>query len=326
MTESVKIENIDEQFIIQFIKDHPLPDKWHENKKEEILKEIVEYLENNPKYVIDHSHDPPYDSSGELKRIAEHFLLTLYDTVEDFLEELNGGCEPSYSSGNGWYYPSIGDALGDRDYHMGWIYANHYFEMLKQEYDCVNDGDENDNWGQLWENLMEYNFKLNKEINDMKLMELYTRFSKQNALMEYDKKSLRDIVVKIIKNYGRKSEVWLTRNYPDTPIFEFGGQLKRIIDVEKYGDGVHTQCSEFHYRLNHALVRKQPVAMMLETPKEDGLVEIRGILIQNGIIKDILPNDLKDFYSIDPETEERDEPPENCVFLEFESKDGEDDT
>lgn len=313
----MRIEDIDEKFIVQFVKDHPLPKEWHETKKEELLKEIAWYLENNPKYVIDYSNDPPFDSSGELRQIADHFLLSLYDTVEDFLEEYSGRCDASYSSGRGWNYLGIDAEIGDEDYHLGWIYANYYFELLKKEYECVDNGDENDNWGDLWDNLTEYNFKLNEEIDKTKLIDVYKKYSKQNELFDYDKKPLRDMVLKIIKNCDEESEVWITRDYPEIPVFDFGGQLKRIIDLDKYDTGVQSKHDEFHYRLNQALAYDKSVAVMVETPKESGAVEIRGVLIEHGTIKDISANDLKEFYSIDAETGEKGDPPENCVFMQF---------
>ena len=38
----------------EFIKEHKIPDELHEKWKMEIFKEIIEYLENNPKYILNH--------------------------------------------------------------------------------------------------------------------------------------------------------------------------------------------------------------------------------------------------------------------------------
>lgn len=60
---------------------------------------------NNNKHEIDHSLDPPWDNSGMIIDIDEHFDLNDYATFHDFIErEYTGESNASYVSGHGMYH------------------------------------------------------------------------------------------------------------------------------------------------------------------------------------------------------------------------------
>ena len=84
--------------------------KYHcENNIEDYFKLVSNWFAyiilNNPKYEVDHSFDPSWDSSGRVIRSDEKFDLNDYATFNDFIErEYTGESKASYVSGHGMYH------------------------------------------------------------------------------------------------------------------------------------------------------------------------------------------------------------------------------
>jgi len=78
----------------------------------DINTEIKDIFENHPKYVWQHDGSP-YDDSGETVKDENGFSIDDYKTVEDFLEEYNGGWGPTYESRRGKYHMTYSDDIED---------------------------------------------------------------------------------------------------------------------------------------------------------------------------------------------------------------------
>lgn len=64
------------------------------------------------RYRIDHSDDPAWDSSGNVKATGNNFDISDYETLQDFSEqEFNGNTTSSYISGNGFFHDTYNDEL-----------------------------------------------------------------------------------------------------------------------------------------------------------------------------------------------------------------------
>ena len=81
--------------------------------------------------LIDHDDDPPWDCSGKVCIDEGSFILSDYQKLSDFLEELTGNTEASYESGCGFFHTTYEKALQ----YIVWNYIHQVFQSQFQDYD-----------------------------------------------------------------------------------------------------------------------------------------------------------------------------------------------
>ncbi len=300
----------------KFIEENKITTKTHEKLKSDIFKEIVNYLDNNPKYIIDHSNDPPHDHSGQLLRLSDHFILSVYERVGDFMQEYGGSKMPSFSSGCGWYYPRIDDEIYDGAIGNGQIFANYYVDLLIKKHDL-----DKDDWGDylddVWGILRGENFKLSDEIFNAKLVEVYNECSKSKDLLSRDNSFLRNDIIKIISNYDGNSEIMLFVFNEDALLVNCSYKLSNVKDRDEHADDPDSDYKIFHYQMNNAINNHFLIVLTLQKMHDNNKFEIRSLRVHDRTITKIPTDELRECYSICADCGERIETPQNYIFSEF---------
>lgn len=100
-------------------------EKEKNNIIEELNTEIAYMYLFNEKYELSHAFDPPWDCSGQVFLTGKKFMEKDYDTVYDFLQELNGQQKASYVSGCGLYAETLENDVNE-------IIVDMCYDLLKK--------------------------------------------------------------------------------------------------------------------------------------------------------------------------------------------------
>lgn len=292
----------------------------HDRLKAEIVEEIAKFLTTHPKYTIDHSRDPPWDYSGELHKVAGHFLPNLYATVGDFIKEYSGETTASFSSGCGWFYPSIEDELCNGEFTLGNVYADYFVDVLKQQHD-LEDDDVDDAFSEILDNLDDRNFELNEEIKRMPMIELHREPLKNDCSYLFDIDILQDDILELIHGCDDTSEVMLFCSEDAggimlERIYTFDAcHLRRDTDDEFNPDSPYLI---WQYLMTSALNNRfLPACITVKTLLSNGNTEIRSIRIMDGIVEPLSADEVEQCYSTCSDCGAYQEPPDDYVFCEF---------
>ncbi|MFO8019607.1 MAG: hypothetical protein R6U96_13350 [Promethearchaeia archaeon] len=313
----------------QFIDENKITEDIHNQFKMEILEKICEVLEKNPKYVITHDHDPPYDHSGSLVKISDHFLLSLYNTIGDFLEEYSGNDSPTHQSGYGLHHDSILNIIED-DYPIffTWVYTKYYISLLQKKY---GDEDFDEEMDAIYDLLDADNWKLFNEIKEVNICDAYTSHSFSGNLHEIDRSNVRNEIIKIITNYNENSEILIIIEYDNSIIEKWSFHLKDIKnpDIRKSysfesssrGDfNPDSEYIKFNYLLNNAINNAEGFVLTLKTKRSDGKIEMRSLYYIDEMINYSSAHQLEASYSTDSITGDPIKPPKNYIFCDFDER------
>lgn len=107
-------------------------------EKDELVTQTAGFVCNAilsyPKYEVIHDYDPPWDWSGELRKIG-CLDFRDYETVKEFCEEYTGEKTATYMSGMGWRYNTFDEELLDqiiREYVYGDDFKTELFKLYFQ--------------------------------------------------------------------------------------------------------------------------------------------------------------------------------------------------
>lgn len=302
-----------EKDIQQFIEKNKISVNLHEKWKEEIFRKTIEYIENNPKFIIDHRYDPPYDYSGELIPLSKSFLISLYKNVGDFLKEYNGEKRAAYTSGYGWYYLSYYDTSDIESIYLGNKYAEYYLKLLIEKYN-LDEGDNMDYFDLIYDFLGDNNFKLFNEIENTNLYDIYQKYSESKVLLNLDYLSLRSDILKILKTSPDNSIIKMFA-YLDNELIiteDFNINSLKVLEVDP-----DSELIRFHYLLNNAIHQDCFIILTAKTKLKSGMFELRSIRIFKDIIDLISSKELKQCYSLCSDCETPINPPKDYLFSQF---------
>ncbi|MBN1215468.1 MAG: hypothetical protein JXA99_08480 [Candidatus Lokiarchaeota archaeon] len=302
-----------ENDIQHFIEDNKISLELHEKWKKEIFKRIVEYIEKNPKFIIDHRYDYPYDHSGELIPFSKYFLISLYKKVGDFLKEYDGNKEASYRSGCGWNYLTYSDTSDIEPISLGNKYAEYYLKLLIEKYN-IDEGDPVDYYDLIYNYLGDDNFKLLGEIENKNLYDIYQKYSENKILLKSDYLSLRSDVLKIIETSPDNSTIMMFAYFGNDLIIneDFNINSLRNLNVEP-----DSELIKFHYLLNNAIHQDCFIIFTAKTKLKSGMFELKSMRIFKDIIDLISPEELKQCYSLCSDCETPIDPPKDYIFSQF---------
>ena len=303
-----------------FIEQIEITPEIHERLKRGIIEEIVKFLTTHPKYTVDHSRDPSWDYSGELHKVAEHYLPNLYATVGDFLKEYSGETSASFLSGCGWFHSCIEDKLYDGEFALGNVYGDYFVKELKQQ-NVLNDDDEDDAFSEIQDRLDDQKFELSEEIKRMPMSELHLELVENDGSCIFDTYQLQDDILELIHGCDDTSEVMLFCSE------DAGGiMLEKIYTFDTCylrrdtGDEFDPDSAYLVWQYLTTSVlnnRFMPACITVKTLLSNGNTEIRSMRIVDGIVEPLSAAEVEQCYSTCSDCGAYQDPPDDYVFCEF---------
>lgn len=300
----------------EFVSKNKISESLHKKWKDEIFEEIIELLEKNPKYVLDHHNDPPYDCSGQLYLLSDYFIVSLYETVGDFLSEYNGTKLPTFTSGCGWRYLTLDEGLYGGSFIFDSIYIDYYINLLMEEYELEED-ELNDYYSKFDEVLGDDNYKLSAEVLKANLFEVYQKYSKDKRLLDYDYFTLRKKMMKILEQCPPNSEVLLFCFLDSELAAQESFLLKHLQENKKEWFFPDSEKAIFHYVLNNAIHEGGLIVLTVKTKLDNSMIELRSMRLLGGTIEPLTTKELRQSYSSCADCGEPIEPPKEYIFCEF---------
>jgi len=311
--------NIDLHTIIEQVKITP---DIHDRLKSKIIEEIVKFLISNPKYTIVHSRDPPWDHSGELLKVGDHFLPNLYATVGDFLGEYSGAKTPSFASGYGWFYPSIEDELCNGEFASGNVYADYFIEILKQKHGLDED-DADEAFSAIQDYLGDQIFELNEEIKSMSIFDLYHDPFVDELFQQQDDNPLQADILELIHRCDENSEVMLFIYEKTSCVMIENKYTLDMCHLRRDSENGNDPDSDFlnwQYLMNAMIAKQsQTTVITVKTPILNGKTEIRVMRIEDGMIEPLSAEEVRLCYSTCADCGAYQKPPDDYVFCDFNS-------
>jgi hypothetical protein len=302
----------------EFIEHVVVTPEIHYRLKSAIIGEIMTYLTSNPKFMVDHFHDMPWNGSGTLIKVGCNFLPHLYGKVGDFLHEYSGDTTEPFGNGWGGYHTNIEEVLYFGNYAHGNVYIAYFIELMKNEHGLSND-EMDEVVSELENRLKLHTFELNEEIDEMPMSDLLEVYNVKPLVLTEDNRRIHDQICEMIHRCHEPSEVFLIAR-EDTEcgfiehIFTSDlGKLRR--DAEPCGNP-NSDYLIWEHVINGVLRSQyQSAIITVKTAVSNGGTEIRSVRVEDGTVKPMEGEELRGYYCSHSRTYKR--PPDEYIFCDF---------